>query len=126
MKSTRRLVLILCALAVASAALPGVASAAFNLGKLRLGSTLGPENYIYTAGDTIHATGSVEAKQFYRFVVSNPSGAAVATSACAPSPASGRSVTNSFAVQSSSPVSTATAWRYQLQRFTGAGCPGSP
>jgi hypothetical protein len=80
----KRLVLVLATLVAAFAAGPNVASAATtNLSKLRVGSSLGAEDYLYTAGNAVYASGTAEAGSYYRFVVSDPSGAARSTSACA-------------------------------------------
>ena len=103
----------------------GVAQAATSMSKLRVGSATGAENYLFAAGDHVVGKGSVTVGKHYRFVVSDPSGTVRATSACRPSPASG-SVSNDYAVQSSDPVSTTTAWRDQLQEFNTADCSGAP
>src|SRR4051812_31120373 len=84
------------------------AQAAMTVSKLRLGSVRGAENYLFTAGDQIVAQGIVDAGTHYRFVVTDPSGAVRATSACRLSPANG-SVTNGYLLQSGDPVSASTA-----------------
>src|SRR5215211_1345398 len=123
MKPTSRLVMILAVL-VAFATVPSIASAGFSILKLRLGSTLGPENYLFTTGDTVYSSGKLDVGSHYRFVVSDSNAVVRSTSACTPSPSSG-GVTGSFTVLSSSPLSNGTAWRYELQQFA-AGCAGSP
>ena len=124
MKPTSRLVMILAVL-VAFATVPSMASAGFSISKLRLGSTLGPENYLFTTGDTVYSSGKLDVGSHYRFVVSDSNAVVRSTSACTPSPSSG-GVTGSFTVLSSSPLSNGTAWRYELQQFAAAGCAGSP
>jgi hypothetical protein len=124
-RSTRRLVLLVVTLLLALAAIPGVAFAGTSISKLRVGGSLGAENYLYTAGDSVFASGTVDSGSYYRFVVSDPSGVARSTSACAAAPAS-NAVNGSYAVQAGDPVSTSTAWRFQLQQFAVAGCGGAP
>jgi len=124
-RATRRLVLAVLTLLLAVAAAPGVASAAMGVSKLRAGGPLGTENYLYTAGDSVFATGSVDAGSYYRFVVSDPSAVAHSTSTCAAAPAN-NAVSGSYVVQAGDPVSTSTAWRFQLQQFATAGCAGAP
>ena len=46
-------------------ATPGV----FSLDRLRLGSVAGPENYLYTAGNSIYPDGGIDAGAFYYRVV---------------------------------------------------------
>ena len=112
---------------LALAATAGVASAGpgAGLSKLRLNGPLGAENYLYTAGDSVFATGSVDPGSYYRFVVTDPSAVAHSTSACAKAQAS-NAVGGSYAVQVGDAVSTSTAWRFQLQQFAAAGCGGAP
>src|SRR2546423_190969 len=88
---------------LAFAAVP--ASAAPAMSQLRLGGSGGAENYMYTAGDTIYATGTAAVGRYYRFGVIVPGGSFQATSACAPVPVGG-SVNNTYAIQPSDPVST--------------------
>ncbi len=89
-RSAKRLVLVVVTLLLALAAAPGVASAGPGAGisKLRVGGALGAENYLYTAGDSVFASGSVDAGSYYRFVVTDPGAVAHSTSACAAAPAS--------------------------------------
>jgi hypothetical protein len=95
------------------------------ISKLRTGGALGVEDYLYTAGDTVYASGTVDVGTYYRFIVSDPSGTAHSTSACTAAPSTG-AVNRTYVVQSSDPVSTTTAWRFQLQQFSVAGCGGAP
>src|SRR5262249_24638818 len=122
----KRLVLVLTTVLVACAVAPGIASAApWGLSKLRVGGSLGAEDYLYTAGNTVYATGKANAGSHYRFVVSDPSGAVRSTSDCAVVP-SGGNVHRTYAVQPSDPASTVTAWQFQFQQYSNAGCTGSP
>src|SRR5919202_1004171 len=102
------------------------ASAQPTVSRLRTGGASGAEGYLFTAGDTGYARGAADAGKYYRFVVTDPGGATRATSACRPSPKGNGGVSNSYVVAATDPVSTATAWRYQLQQFDAAGCAGSP
>ena len=124
-RSTNRLLLVVVTLLIALAAAPGSAFAGMTISKLRTGGALGAEDYLYTAGDSVFASGSVDSGSYYRFVVTDPSGVAHSTSACAAAPAS-NAVSRSYAVQAGDPVSTSTAWRFQLQQFAVAGCAGAP
>ena len=120
----KRLVLVLTTVLFLCAAGPGIASGQTTLSKLRLGS-LGAENYLYTAGNSVQATGTVDGGSYYRFVVSDPDGTVRGTSACDQARSNSK-VHWTYVVQPSDPVSTGTAWRFQLQQFGSAGCGGSP
>ena len=102
----------------------GTALAGFSVSKLRLGGSAGLENYLYTAGDTVWAEGTVDAGKYYRFVVTDPAGTERASSACAPTAAGGKRG-NGYAIKATDPASGSNAWRYQLKQFSGAGCTGS-
>ena len=100
------------------------AEAAFSLAKLRVGSASGSENYVFTAGNTVHAEGSVDSSRSFRFVITDPSGAVQSISACRAS--TGGTVTNLYTVRATDPVSANTAWRYRLEQYTSSVCDGLP
>jgi hypothetical protein len=120
----KRLALVLTTVVVLCAAGPSIASGATTLSKLRLGS-LGAEDYLYTAGNSVQANGTVDGGSYYRFVVSDPDGTVHGTSACNQANSNGKARWT-YVVQPSDPVSTGTAWQFQLQQFGSAGCGGSP
>src|SRR5436190_22108369 len=87
MRPWRVLALALVVFAASLAAFPGAALAGMTLAKLRLGSTTGPEDYLYTAGNAVSASGTLDAGSFYRFVVTDPSAVVRSTTPCKPTPA---------------------------------------
>ena len=70
--------LVACLLAAPSA------MAKFSLKALRLGSSSGAVDYLYTAGNTVVAQGWVDRHRYYRFDVYDPSGTVRWSSACRP------------------------------------------
>ena len=109
---------------VALTAVPA-ASAAFSLTRLHLGTAAGPENYVYTTGNTVVPEGGTDAGTFYKFVVTDSSGAARNVFSC--TPAADFSITNnSYSVSSADPASGSAAWKYTLQQFSNGTCTGTP
>ena len=101
------------------------ASAAFSLTRLHLSTAAGPENYVYTTGNTVVPEGGTDAGTFYKFVVTDSSGAARNVFSC--TPAADFSITNnSYSVSSSDPASGSAAWKYTLQQFSNGTCTGTP
>ncbi len=109
---------LLLSLALGMVAAPA-ALGQFGVKKLRLGSASGAEDYLYTAGNTVVEQGTVDRARYYRFNVYDASGSVRWTSSCRPSPAN-RTVTGSYTLQSSDPLSDATAWRFRLREFSNA------
>jgi hypothetical protein len=107
----------------------------FGIQKLRLGSTTGLEDYLYTAGNTIVAQGGADKGNFYtRFTVSQPGsvvagvytpGPAVMTTGCVRVPSNGV-VTSTYTVKSSDPASGTYPYQFRLDEFTTSACSGTP
>ena len=90
---------------------------------LKLGNAAGPENYIYTAGDTIHAQGSVDATRFYRWFVINSAGTTINSTSCAgPIVAGSTSVSHNYTVQASDTESGSVPYTFQLRQYTTNTC----
>jgi hypothetical protein len=107
---------------VVSLVTPTAALANFNVQKLRVGSSSGTEDYLYTTGQTVVEQGKVDSARYYRFDVSDPSGGTRFTSSCRPSP-SNNVARGSYALQPGDPLSNATAWRFRLREFgTASDC----
>src|SRR5436190_16334072 len=97
----------------------------FSLDRLRLGDASGPENYLYTAGNTIFPDGGVDPATYYKFVVKDAAGTVRNPSfPCTPS-ASFTSTDNRYTVQPTDPVSTGTAWKFTLNQYTSSSCSGA-
>jgi hypothetical protein len=116
--------LAICAGALAVGA-PAKAAPPFSLKKLHLGTSAGPEDYLFTRGNTVTATGRVDASTYYRFLVTDPSATTRSTSLCRPASVSG-SVSGSYALGAADPLSGSNAWKFTLQEFTNSLCSGSP
>ncbi|MDQ3889734.1 MAG: Ig-like domain-containing protein, partial [Actinomycetota bacterium] len=102
------------------------AQGVFSLDRLRLGGAAGPENYLYTAGDTIFPDGGADAGTYYRFLVTDASGV-VRNPASPCRPASEFPLAdNTYTVRGADPISTAASWKYTLQQFANSTCSGSP
>ena len=104
-------------------ATPGV----FSLDRLRLGSTSGPENYLYTAGNTIYPDGGIDAgANYYKVVVTDTLGTIRNPGfPCTPG-ANFATANNSYTVSPSDPVSNSVYWKYTLQQFANSSCTGTP
>ena len=104
-------------------ATPGV----FSLDRLRLGSVTGPENYLYTAGNSIYPEGGIDAGAFYYKVVVTDTAGTVRNPAfpCTPS-ANFTTANNSYNVSPSDPVSNSVYWKFTLQQFANSSCTGTP
>ena len=97
----------------------------FSLDRLRLGSLSGPENTIYTAGDVIVPEGGADIGTYYRFVVTDASGAVRnGSSPCTPAGQFG-TADNSYTVSASDEPSTATPWKYTLNQYPTSSCTGA-
>lgn len=116
--------LFVCAGGLAAVA-PANAAPPFSFKKLHLGTSAGPEDYLFTPGNTLTGTGRVDASTYYRFVVTDPSSATHSTSLCRPASVSG-SVTGSYALGAADPLSGSSAWKFALQEFTNSLCSGPP
>ncbi|MDQ3933482.1 MAG: chitobiase/beta-hexosaminidase C-terminal domain-containing protein [Actinomycetota bacterium] len=92
----------------------------------------GAQNYVFKAGDTINASGSVSNSRYYRFTVLRPDGSIAAQQACTRTTSTttggSETVTNSYTVQAGDPASTGTLYTYRLQEFNNsdATCTGAP
>src|SRR5947208_1501855 len=104
---------------------PANAAPPFSLKKLHLGTSAGPEDYLFTRGNTVTGTGRVDASTYYRFVVTDPSPAARSHSLCRPESVDG-SVSGWYAIGAADPLSGSSAWKFTLQEFTNSLCSGSP
>ena len=104
-------------------ATPGV----FSLDRLRLGSVAGPENYLYTAGNSIYPDGGIDAGAFYYKVVVTDTAGTVRNPAfpCTPG-ANFTTANNSYNVSPSDPVSNSVYWKFTLQQFANSSCTGTP
>src|SRR5215210_2397342 len=118
----------LLALLLLCLAVPSVAGAAVTLQTLNLNAKTGPENYVFTAGNTIVAQGKVDAAdqnhlgRSYRFVFTDPTGAVRGMTACTPAGAAGGAVSGSYTVQPSDPVSTSATWKVLIRQYVDQGC----
>ena len=101
---------------------------AFGLAKLTLSSKNGSENYVFTAGNTVVISGSVDpadathAGRAYRLSFRDPSGAAHATTTCTRDGSKGADVNASYVVLATDPVSTSATWKAVLEQYVDAGC----
>src|SRR5437763_8800478 len=122
-----RFALALLALCVGGlvAGAPANAAPPFSLKKLHLGGSAGPEDYLFTRGNTVTGTGRVDASTYCRFVVTDPSAATRSTSLCRPASVGG-SVSGSYALGAGDPLSGSNAWKFTLQEFNNSLCSGSP
>ncbi|MEK6275737.1 MAG: hypothetical protein AABM30_10405, partial [Actinomycetota bacterium] len=97
---------------------------AFGVGKLHLGSIAGDENYIYTAGNTIvsdsdiEASGNVNNQRYYKFFILDASNSVRNSPTCT-SNGGGGSLTYSYTVQTSDPVSNAAYYTFLLRQYVG-------
>ena len=101
----------------------------FGLTKLRLGtSATDPENYIFTAGDSIFPEASVDPRdaghpnRSYKFTVMDAAGTVRNTPTCTANPLSGGDVAVIYTVQAGDPVSNAGDWTFLLEQFTNSIC----
>ena len=96
---------------------------AATLPTLRLGTAAGPETYLFGAGQTIAASGTVDAAKYWKYVITDPSGAVYAQTACT-GPASVNSTPAPLAwtVPAGAPVSTAAPWKAELQQHASVTC----
>jgi large repetitive protein len=108
-----------------SAGAPANAAPPFSLKQLHLGTSAGPEDYLFTRGNSVTGTGRVDASTYYRFVVTDPSATTRSTSLCRPASLGG-SVSGSYALGAADPLSGSNAWKFTLQEFTNSLCSGSP
>jgi hypothetical protein len=121
----RRSFVVFLALLVAAAVAPATASAKFGLSKLRLGSSSGAENYIYTDGNAVFAQASVDRSSYYRFTVLDSGGSVRSSTGCIPSMLK-KTANSTWAIQPTEPVTTTTGWRFKLEQWTNAACGGAP
>ena len=83
----------------------------------------GAEDYVYTAGDQIDATGSVSNSKHYRWTVVRSDGTSQVGPCQATSgstPGGSETETDSYTVSASDPASTATLYTYKLEEFSNA------
>jgi hypothetical protein len=101
------------------------ATGVFSLDRLRIGSVNGPENTVFTAGNAIVPDGGVDAGAYYRFVVTDPSGATRnGPFPCTPA-AQFETANNGYTVSTQDATSTATPWRYTLNEYSASTCTGT-
>src|SRR5215211_1927938 len=118
---------LLAALLLCLAA-PSVAGAAVNVGTLNLDSKTGPENYVFTAGNTIYAQGKVDSAdsshlgRSHRFVFTDPAGAVRGMTACTPNGSAGGAVSGAYAVQASDPASNSATWKVVNRQYLDQQC----
>jgi hypothetical protein len=115
------------ALFIALACGPMVSSAvaAFGLGKLRVGTSTGSENYLYTTGDVIFPEATPDAGQYYTFTIKDSSGAVQGSVFCTPT-GNYSTTSNTYTVQSDDPLSGSSGWSYTINQFSNSLCSGSP
>lgn len=114
----------LLGLAISLFAAPA-ALAKFGAKALHLGSASGSVDYLYTAGNTVVEQGWADSGRYYRFDVYDASGATRWTSACRPATANG-TITGSYTLPSSAPISNTSGWRFRLREFSNASaCAGN-
>jgi hypothetical protein len=118
--------LVLVAAVVGSSAPSSAATGAFSLDRLRVGGSAGPENYVFAAGDVVYPEGGVDAGSYYKVVVTDASSAVRNPLSPCGSAAAFTSADNTYRVQSTDPVSTATSWKLTLQQFRTSSCSGTP
>ncbi len=102
---------------------------AANLMRLHLGTAAGPENYIYTAGDTIVPEGTVAAGTRYQIAVTDPVGGSHGSFTCTLTATGAIDGTNnSYTVLASDPLSNATDWTFTLRQYAASNttCSGTP
>src|SRR3954469_12728949 len=104
---------------------PAHAAPPFSLKKLHLGTSAGPEDYLYTPGNSVTGTGRVDASTYYRFVVTDPAGTTRSISLCRPATVGG-SVSGSYLLGAADPLSGSNAWKFALQEFGNSLCSGAP
>jgi hypothetical protein len=95
------------------------AFAKFGVKALHVGTKSGAVDYLYTAGNTVVEQGFVDRKRYYHFDVSDASGTVRWSSACRPATPSG-TVSGSYTVQATDPLSTSNGWRFRLREFSNA------
>ena len=107
------------ALFIALACGPMVSSAAavFGLGKLRVGSSTGSENYLYTTGDVIFPEATPDAGQYYTLTIKDSSGAVQGSVFCTPT-GNYSTNNNTYTVQSDDPLSGSSGWSYTINQFS--------
>ncbi|MCA1706325.1 MAG: right-handed parallel beta-helix repeat-containing protein [Actinobacteria bacterium] len=104
------------------------ARAAVSTSKLLLNSQSGPEDYVFTAADSVYAQGTVDPAdtkhrgRSYRFEYRDPEGTVRATTACTPNGKSGGTVFGNYTLQPGDPISTATGWSVVLKQYLDKGC----
>src|SRR4029453_1173288 len=86
---------------------------------LRVGNSVGPEDYVFVAGNVVYAEGQVDSNKYYKWIVRDPSGNAVQTTTCPAIPTTG-AVSNSYTIKSTDPVSNASLWTYELHQFSSS------
>src|SRR6266550_2626957 len=102
---------------------------AANLIRLHLGIAAGPENYIYTEGDTIVPEGTVAAGTRYQIAVTDPVGGSHGSFTCTLTATGAIDGTNnSYTVLASDPLSNATDWTFTLRQYAASNttCSGTP
>src|SRR5215212_6510540 len=114
---------------VAIALTEGPAPAAigvFSFDRLRLGSLSGPEDTVYTSSNAIVPDANADAGSYYRFVVTDPTGAVRNGSFPCTAAAQFGATDNTYTVSATDPTSTATPWKYTLNQYTTSNCTGAP
>ena len=108
---------------VSASAAPNV----FSLDRLRLGSSSGPENYLFTAGNVVYPEGGVDAGAVYYKVVVTDGAGAIRNPGfpCTPT-AAFQSTNNTYTIGANDPVSTSLTWKLTLQQFANSSCTGTP
>ena len=98
----------------------------FSLDRLRLGSTAGPENTIFTAGQLVVPDAGVDSGAYYKVVVTDSAGTIRNPTFACTSAASWTFAENGYAIATADPPSTAAPWMFTLNQYTGSTCSGNP
>jgi hypothetical protein len=104
----------------------GAAAGVFSLDRLRLGSTAGPEDSLFTAGQLVVADGGVDAGTYYKVVVTDAAGTVRNPAFACTNAASWTFAQNGYAIATADPPSSAAPWKLTLNQYTGSTCAGTP
>src|SRR5215218_5683138 len=102
------------------------AAGVFSLDRLRLGSTAGAEDYLFTAGDLVVPDGGVDSGAYYKIVVTDSAGAVRNPAFACSSAASWTFAANAYAIATGDPPSGSAPWKLTLNQYTGSTCSGTP